>query len=293
MTLAGEIWALAAAAAYGLAGVSITRAKAHAKADNGVYLSCLVTAALAGVLWMGTGALPLASAPLGQVFASVTLFGAAGVFSTVLGRLTLYRSTELLGAVTAGLLRRLTPFFAVAFGFVLLRDVPGRAELIGGTLILGGVIVYLDRQMVFSPRGVMLGVASAVFSALAYSLRSLGLAHVPDPALGALIGALVGCLWFPGAALLRRDRAGAFRWLVADRSFWHWATALALGAGQVMQFFALQTAHVAVVAVLGALDVLFALAFALLLGASERIAPLRLIPALTLAVLGTSVLFFA
>ncbi|PID35878.1 MAG: EamA family transporter [Rhodobacterales bacterium] len=291
MLLSGESWALAAALAYGLAGVSIAKGKASARGDNGVYLSCVVTAVIAGLIWLGSGPTPVPSVAPGELWLAVLAFLAAGVFSTVLGRVTLYRATEALGAVTAGLLRRLTPFFALAFGWLLLREVPGRTELMGGAMILAGVVVYLARPMALSRGGVLLGVGSAAAYALAYSLRGMGLEHLPDPGLGALIGALVGCVWFPCAALLRRDRVRALSALVVDRGGWHWLTALALGFGQVMQFFALKTASVAVVAVLGALDVLFALGFAVLLGAPERIAPARLLPALILALSGTAILF--
>lgn len=277
--------------AYALAGVAISKGKAHAKGDNGVYLSCIVTAVLAAVLWAGGG---IERPPLDQAQTlgfAMAAFALAGVFSTVLGRIAMYRSTEVLGAVAAGLVRRLTPLFAVVFGWLLLRDTPSRTELIGGALILGGVLLYLARPVVISRRGLLIGIGSAACYALAYSLRGVGLESLPDPALGALIGALVGCIWFPCEAILHQDRARRLSRLIADRTRWHWVSALALGGGQVMQFYALQTVNVAVVAVLGSLDVLFTLGFALLLGVAGSVALFRLIPALGLAILGSAILF--
>ena len=138
--------------------------------------------------------------------------------------------------------------------------------------------------------GVVFGVASALFYAFAYTLRGVGLTYVADPAFGTCVGALIACLWFPCAALVRGDPASALRRLVVDRGRWQWAAALALSLGQLLQFFALSSASVAVVAVLGSLDVLFAALFTVLLTTSEKIAWRRLILALVLALGGTAIL---
>ena len=110
--MGGEGFALLAALGYGLAGVSIVKGKASARGDNGVFLSVVLTAAVSGLLWLGWGQVTVAVLATSAAVEPVAVFIAAGLFSMVLGRTTMYRATEQIGPVAASLLRRLTPVFA-------------------------------------------------------------------------------------------------------------------------------------------------------------------------------------
>jgi len=290
----GESLALLAAVAYGLAGVTIVKGKATARGDNGVFLSVVATAVLTGALWLGWGTVSAADLRSGDSLAPVTIFILAGLFSTVLGRMTMYRATERIGPVAASLLRRLTPVFALPIAFVLLSEIPDAATVAGGVLVVLAALFYL-----WSPggdpgaargAGLLLGVGSAGFYAAAYALRSLGLDTLPDAALGTFIGALAGCLWFLVAAGLFRDRAARLRRLVLDRGRWHWLTALALSAGQTLQFFALKSASVVAVATLGTLEVFFSALLIAVVAGARPILPVRLLAAGGLAAAGTALL---
>lgn len=298
----GEILALASAAFYGFAGFSIARSSPTARGDNGVFLSVCVTAVLSLVLWLGWGTrdMPMLAQMPGDAFWSgIGWFALSGVFATILGRTFMYRSTAHSGAVVAGLYRRLIPLFAIPCAYLLLDETPGSAVLAGGLVIMVGVFGYLlpaarmragDAQSAWRHLD-RFGLASALCYALAYTARKIGLADMPDPLLGTFIGALVGIIWLVVPAAMQTTRKQAFRFLLHDRTIWHWASALALGLGQTLQFFALHHADVAVVAILGALDVLFAAVLAGLLFRSEAIALHRLIWSLLLTVLGTFILF--
>ncbi|MDB2408130.1 EamA family transporter [Jannaschia sp.] len=279
-SLTGEALALLAALFSALAGVAIGRAKPTARGDNGVFLSVLATLSLSLAIWAILG-----TTRLGDLTPwVVALFALAGLCSVVLGRLTMYRATERIGPISASLLRRLTPIFAVPAAFLLLGEVPSGLALLGGGLILAGVAFYLGAPGPLGRVGLALGVASAAFYATAYSLRAAGLAVLPDAALGTAIGALIGLVWFPLAALW----GAGLRSLVVDRGPWHLTAAAALTIGQVLQFFALGHAPVATVAVLGALDALFA---ALLMRAfGTPVALGRLALATTLAAIGTALI---
>lgn len=134
IALGGIGFAVLAAAAYGFAGVAIAQGKPVARGDNGVYLSALVTALGTGLLWMGFGRVQLARLLDPGSVGTVAIFAAAGVFSTVLGRATLYRATERIGAVRASLLRRLTPVFTLPLALLLLAEVPGPRALVGAAI---------------------------------------------------------------------------------------------------------------------------------------------------------------
>ncbi|MCI5112297.1 MAG: DMT family transporter [Marivita sp.] len=293
--MTGEVYALLAAAAYGVAGVTIVRSKASARGDNGVFLSVVATAALTWALWFGWGEVPARTLLAPESRQALVIFALAGLFSTVLGRVTMYRATERIGAVRASLLRRLTPVFALLCALVLLAEVPDARTIIGGAIILAGVMCYWQRPRRrtgpgFDP-GLLLGIGSAFFYALAYTMRSLGLDTLPDAAFGTFIGALVGSLWFFGAAVVRRGPRAGVGHLLRDHGRWHCATALALSVGQTLQFFALKSAPVSIVAVLGTLEVFFSAGLVMVFAHSEPIPRKRLALAATTAAAGTAILF--
>ena len=294
MPATGETYALLAAFAYGLAGVSIVKGKATAQGDNGVFLAVVTTACLSAALWLIWGRLSLTDLMSKASLVAVVSFAAAGLFSTVLGRITMYRATEQIGAVTAGFLRRLTPVFALPLAFVVVGQMPHSMELLGGLIVLLGVTLYLRapnwRPSLSLSAGLVLGIASAFFYALSYALRSWALERLPDPALGALIGALVGCLWFPLVAAIHPTKPRGPHTLLIDRGPWHWITALALSFGQLLQFLALQSTSVLAVSVIGSLDILFSAALIVVLRSGEPIAVRRLMVAALLAIMGITMM---
>ena len=292
--MTGELLAVCAAFAYGLAGVSISRSRATARGDNGLFLSVVLTAVLSGVLWLGWGS---SSA---QVFLqpegrqALMIFALAGLIANVIGRQSMYCATVLIGAVRAGLLRRLTPLFALPLAFLLLGQIPASRTLVGGALTLAAVFLYLYRTSPAAPpaprSGLLLGTLSALAYALAYSFRALGLEHVPDAALGTSVGALVGAAWLLIHALTGKGLRKGWRHLSTDRGPGQWCTGVALALGQLLQFLALKHTTVLSVAVLGTLEVLFSALIILLVTRCEVIAAGRLLAALACAMAGTALL---
>lgn len=292
----GEALAVCAALAYGLAGVLIVRGKATARGDNGAFLSVVMTAVMSGLLWVGWGTVAVGDVVTAEGLRAVGIFALAGVLANVFGRQSMYRATEMIGAVRAGLLRRLTPLFVVPCAFVILGDIPDPVTLLGGGIVLTGVLIYMRMPKRMAPSapgaglGLALGVLSAVAYALAYTFRGLGLDIAPDAALGTCIGALVGGVWILVRAVGGKGVRHGWRYITADRSPHHLQAALALTAGQLLQFFALKYATVLSVSVLGTLEVLFSALFVWLITRSEPIAITRLLVASVMAMAGTALL---
>ena len=294
--ITGEGFALLAALAYGLAGVTIVKGKATARSDNGVFLSILLTAAVSGVLWLGWGPVSIVSLAKPDAVKPVAVFMAAGLFSMVLGRTTMYRATERIGPVAASLLRRLTPVFALPIGIIFLAEVPEIKTIIGAGLVIAAVVVFIGKPSGARGDGAntgwFLGVGSAGFYAVSYVLRSDGLDTLPDASLGTLIGAVAGTIWLLGVAIFRKNPRVRLGALLQDRGPWHWLTAMLLSAGQIFQFFALKSATVVVVATLGSLEVFFtAVLGALILGRSSVGLRRIWLPAF-IAVAGTALLMW-
>lgn len=293
--MTGQTLAVLAALAYGLAGVLIVRGKATARGDNGLFLSVILTACLSCTLWLGGGTLSLADLLSADGYGALAIFALAGLLANGLGRQSMYRATERVGAVLTGLLRRLIPLFAIPCAFLMLNEKPDMATLSGGALVLGGVLIYMRLPQAGAASGAMAGVVLGVLSALAYALaytfRSLGLETVPDAALGAFVGASVGAVSLLTFAVVGKGMQGGWHFLTVDRGGRHWLTALAISMGQLLQFFALKTASVVSVAVLGTLEVLFSAFIILLFTRCEAIAMTRLLIASLLAMVGTALLF--
>lgn len=290
--MTGEILALCSAMLYGIAGVTISKGKKDATGDNGVFLSVVATCVLTVGLWLIWGGVSLSQLASWDSASGLALFALAGIFSTVLGRTTMYRATERIGAVKAALFRRLIPVFALPCGLMLLGEWPEAHVLVGGAIIMAGVLYYqllpCHLSITQNLTGDLFGIASALCYALAYSFRRMGLDGIPDPLFGTLFGAVMGLVWFP---LVAAFRGGAFRHLFCDRSVWHWATALSLGIGQTLQFLALSMAPVSTVAILGTLDLFFSAAFIALFFKGERFDGRLLALAGGLAFLGSAILF--
>lgn len=293
--MTGEVLALCSAMFYGIAGVTISKGKTDARGDNGVFLSVVVTCVLTLGLWLVFGGVSLSQLVNWDSMPGLALFALAGIFSTVLGRTTMYRATERIGAVKAALFRRLIPVFALPCGVLLLGEWPEARALVGGTIIMLGVLCYqlLPRGLSSTRNlaGDLIGIASALCYALAYGFRRMGLEDIPDPLFGTLFGAVVGLVWFPLAAAFSGTSAGGPSRLLCDRSPWHWATALSLGIGQTLQFLALSMAPVSSVAILGTLDLFFSAAFIALFFKGERFDGRLLALAGGLAFLGSAILF--
>lgn len=293
--MTGQTLAVLAALAYGLAGVFIVRGKATARGDNGVFLSVILTAGLSCILWLGWGKVALSDLLASDGLSALAIFALAGLLANGLGRQSMYRATEKVGAVLTGLLRRLIPLFAIPCAFLILDERPDLATLSGGGLVLVGVLVYMRlpaaRAASGATAGLVLGTFSALAYALAYTLRSLGLETVPDAALGAFVGALVGAASLLAFAVIGKGAHGGMRFLTVDHGIRHWLTALTLSLGQLLQFFALKTASVVSVAVLGTLEVLFSALIILLFTRCETVAMTRLLIASLFAMAGTALLF--
>ncbi|MFY0660494.1 MAG: EamA family transporter [Shimia sp.] len=286
----GEALALLAAAAYGVAGMSIIQAKPQARGDNGVFLSIVVTAVCSWGLWLFTADASRDVLVSGAGGMALLIFACAGLCANVLGRQTMYRVTEDAGAVNAGLLRRLVPVFALPCAFVVLGQTPGPQVLVGGAFVLAGVLFYLTPNKTPLGGWVVLGALSAFAYAMAYTLRGLGLLYLPDAALGTAIGASVAAVWVASGTVLRQGRLSGWHHITVDRTAAHWITAFALSAGQILQFFALKHTTVAAVAVLGAMDVLFAAVLMRWRPTQENVALARLLLAMVLAMIGTALL---
>lgn len=262
----GEIYALLSAAGFGLAGAAVAKGAPTAKGDNGVFLSVLLTCTLAALIVLFRGVrLPAANGTT-AIAAGVGFFIAAGIFANVFGRVTNFRAIAAAGAIRAGIFRRMIPVFSIVLAVLILGERYALPVVLGMALIVLSVVIAVwtrrRRQvpasaappMHWSAQGLIFGLLSAFCYGLAYVARKIAMVDVPDAALGALIGGLTGVVWY---LVLAGFNAGFRQTVVSvfrNAGPWQWLAALGMSLGQVLLFYALLFAPVAVVAIIGSLE---------------------------------------
>src|SRR4051794_23082315 len=107
----GEVFALLSAFSYAAASVSVAKSGVGS-GDNGAFLSIVVTAFAAFLVWALTKAL---HGPGMQTYnvPGVTWFVLSGLLTIVIGRALFFKSIIHLGAIRASAVNCLNPFFSV------------------------------------------------------------------------------------------------------------------------------------------------------------------------------------
>ena len=293
----GPLFALFGALAFALANVAIAKGARAGESNNGAFLSILVTAFLSGSLWLLLR--PSLPAMSSEFLAGVGFFAVSGMLATVMGRLTLFRSVVLAGAINAGLFRRLIPVFATLFAFVILGETVGWVAGAGMAIILAsllGVVSVRDdlrgggekaeRRSRALIHGRIFGALSAASYGASYSARKLGMSAIPDPIFGTFVGAVTGIVWNAGGSLVSRNYRTVVAMSLSGVEKWQLIAALSMSFGQMAQFFALLHADVAVVAIIGSLEVFLGIYLAAYVFRTEAPPERRIVVASIVATVG-------
>lgn len=301
----GELYALLSAASFGVAGAAVAKGAPEARGDNGVFLSIILTCALSGLLWVIFG---IELATIDGEYAlvvGVAFFVAAGLLATVFGRLTNFRSIAMSGTIRAGVFRRLIPVFSTAMAVLFLGERYSPLAVAGMVLILASIALVLWVRTPHSANVlpghsksyVRLGLAFAALSAFCYALayiaRKLAMQDVPDAAFGAMIGAVTGVLWYVAASPFNSRYRRSIVSVFEDAGPWQWLAALGMSFGQILLFFALMSSPVAVVAIIGSLEMFVGAYLAAFLFKSEPEPGVVLIFATFVAAIGVSLVAFS
>ncbi|MDR7556116.1 MAG: DMT family transporter [Armatimonadota bacterium] len=309
----GEAAGLGAALAFGLSTVLARRFMVAVPPEAGALVSIVMnvvvfTALAAAVAWRG--ALP----PVHP--GSVALFVAGGLAGTLVGRNLSYMSVARLGPSLSSTVRLTNSVFTLAFGLLILGELPRPWQIAGILVVTAGLWLTLwpaqpaarrgSAAVRFAarggPRGLapmhtttpdgsaisLQGLALAVVSAAAFALgdtmRRLALVLTPAPVLGAAIGASSALV----AHLLWAVRRHSARWPAASLGRVDLlGSAAANTAALLLLYVGLSRAPAATVAALYNLQVLVVIvASPLVLPGQERITP-GLVAGTLLALVGT------
>ncbi len=300
----GEFYALLSAASFGVAGAAVAKGAPEARGDNGIFLSIVLTLSLSFLLWIVFGIDLDALGDKSAFVIGLSYFAAAGVLATVLGRLTNFRSIALSGAIRSSVFRRMIPVFSTILAVVLLSERYAPLSVAGMILILSSIGLAMwerapsigsgtwVRSSLQLRIGLLFGAVSAFCYALAYVARKLAMDHLPDAAFGAFVGAVTGVIWYLVASSVstryRRSLISVFK----DAGPWQWLAALGMSFGQILLFFALISAPVAVVAIIGSLEMFVGAYLAAFLFKSEPVPGRTMVLATMIATAGVAMVAF-
>ena len=206
----GEALAILSMTMFAMTNIAIVRGYDGKSRSSGAFLSIVITFLMSTVIWM----IMVLRNGWPDVNATVVAWFALGGFLTIfVGRVFLYASIQHLGAVKASAVKRLNPFFSVLLGVLILGETISLPMLAGMVLVVLG-FAWFGRQggcfpgkeslrvgkqcafYRFLKLGYLYGPVSALAYAAGYVARKQGMMVLADSALGTMIGALTGIIFF-------------------------------------------------------------------------------------------------
>ena len=264
----GEFFAFCSARCFALVNVTITRGASKRAADNGVFLSLVLTTLIAGGCWL-VASIARGFTPINTQ--GIIWYAAAGLFTAFIGRVFLFASIQELGSIRGSAIKRLSPFFAVLVGVIFLNDPIGMGMMIGMSLIMLSFFILVREAFakregdVARPHqhwlkalfnlGFVFGPVSSLGYAIGYLFRKLGLASIPDAFFGTMVGSIVGMIIFCVVAFAKPSYRHAIRATFTSYNPWLWLAGVMTSLGQVAYFLALSYTTISVVALIASMEV--------------------------------------
>jgi drug/metabolite transporter (DMT)-like permease len=294
-TSLGDAFTVASSFCFAASNILVAQGNRDSREDNGAFVSLLITAGIAAVLWAGLGALR-GFEPV--TWRAIAWFSGAGVFTAFVGRVFFYAAIEKLGAMRSSTMKRLIPFFAVMLGVGVLGERFTTGMLAGMTLILLSFVMLVggargtkaqaDRKGGGMNAGYIYGPVSALGYATGYLLRKMGLAEAHDALLGAAVGCVAGAALFVVTAAFSASYAKAVRATFKRPSPWLLAGGTAATFGQVFYFAALNENAMARVALVSSSEVFITLLLGWIFLRRRETMTLSLVLAAVLGFLGAA-----
>ena len=277
-----EAYALVTAFSFGLSAVLVRK---------GLSESTAVTATLviSGVQTVVLS-LMLALSPPSLDWAAVGYFVVAGLLAATMGRTLNYTSIDRLGVPISTSLSGTNPLFTIIFASVLIGEAVETSTVAGTVLVVAGIALIIgwggENNVKKDDLVIPLGAASLY--ALSSIVRKTALTMLPEPVLGAVVGALASLITYP-IVLRLMNRQGDIKLTKGSLPYFA-AAGFSNSVAWISMFIATQRGSVSVVsAIIGANPLFGLLLSALFLRSVERITP-RIIAGCLVIVAGVMVI---
>lgn len=261
-----EAYALVTAFSFGLSAVLVRRGLSESTAVTATLVISGVQVAVLSLL--------LLFSPPSLSWAAVGIFVVAGLLAATMGRTLNYISIDRLGVPISTSLSGTNPLFTIVFASILIGDAVEASTVAGTALVVAGIALISGWG---GENGVRKGdlvipLAAASLYALSGILRKTALTMLPEPVLGAVVGALASLVTFP-IVLRLMNRVGDLR-LTRGSLPYFVAAGVSNSVAWVSMYVATQSGSVSVVsAIIGANPLFGLILSALFLRDVERITP--------------------
>ena len=265
----GEALAILSMTLFALTNITIVRGHDGKSRSSGAFLSIVITFLMSTLIWL----LMVLRNGWPDVNATAVGWFALGGFLTIfIGRVLLYASIQHLGAIKASAVKRLNPFFSVLLGVLILGETISLPMMVGMLLIVMSFAV-LVRQAVFltgeknegdEPHsafdrflnlGYLYGPVSALAYAAGYVARKQGMMVLPDSALGTMIGALTGIIFFIITSRFINSYRDDLRKTFTEFNKWFLMAGCLSTFGQIAYFTALNYIAISKIALITSMEV--------------------------------------
>jgi drug/metabolite transporter (DMT)-like permease len=222
----GSLLAFAALALFAT-NIIVTRVAMRRLAIDAGFLIAVAVNVLFAALVTGVE-LALRSEPLRIEAYAFAMFALAGVFTTYLGRWFFFEAVARLGAARASTFQVSSPLFTALFAWAFLGErlsattVAAMVGVVYGLFVVGAPVERAAstraprrRIAALASAGLLVGLGSSLAYAIGNVLRGDAIHRSPEPALGALLGAITGLALHAALNRSRRELPALLR--AADR----------------------------------------------------------------------------
>jgi drug/metabolite transporter (DMT)-like permease len=297
----GEALAILSMTLFALTNITIVRGHDGKSRSSGAFLSIVITFLMSTLIWL----LMVLRNGWPDVNATAVGWFALGGFLTIfIGRVLLYASIQHLGAIKASAVKRLNPFFSVLLGVLILGETISLPMMVGMLLIVMSFAV-LVRQAVFLTGeksegvkpysafdrflnlGYLYGPVSALAYAAGYVARKQGMMVLPDSALGTMIGALTGIIFFIITSRFVNSYRDDLRKTFTEFNKWFLMAGCLSTFGQIAYFTALNYIAISKIALITSMEVFMTMILSSVFLLNKEKLTVDLIVAAGLGFLGT------
>jgi len=222
----GSLLAFGALALFAT-NIIVTRVAMRRLAIDAGFLIAVAANVLFAALVTGVE-LALRSEPLRIEAYAFAMFALAGVFTTYLGRWFFFEAVARLGAARASTFQVSSPLFTALFAWAFLGErlsattVAAMVGVVYGLFVVGAPVERAAstraprrRIAALASAGLLVGLGSSLAYAIGNVLRGDAIHRSPEPALGALLGAITGLALHAALNRSRRELPALLR--AADR----------------------------------------------------------------------------
>ena len=252
-----ELYALIAAFSFGLNAVMIKRGMKESTPVTATLVIAFVQVAILSVL-------AFLYRPEFN-WTAVLYFIVAGVGTAIFGRTLNYISIDKIGVPITSSLTGTNPLFTIIIANIFLGEHVSITTIISSLLVASGIVLMSGwgAKVKIDPRNLLLPLGSAFFYAVSGIVRKAGLNILPEPFLGAVVGAATSLVAYP-LILKLMGRSGELKFTKSSLR-WFIGGGVATTLAWVGMFTATQLGSISVVSAIIGANPLFGLILSLLM----------------------------